>query len=397
MTNRNWKSNYKSYKKALLTDKDICTKNRKLFKDFFTFEERKLKRSNGLPKLDEATYHTLHGYVMRLRNVNTWFQNKPLKDIKKKDIQRVYDDLEDGKILNRAGRPFQDRRSYYNKVFKSKLFKMVGKDELAREVIEFQIPDKNHVRFLTEEGFKELLQWVSKPRIRLLFWLAWDYGENINSNLQLKKSDFHREINPHSKEPEFRLNWRKPILKRTRLERGETNNCEETYNLLEQELALLKEDENLFTFGYAQAKKIMRRVAESARVKSSPRGEPLQWKDLRSGMTCHLLQKGWTREELNTRLGHKPSSSQIDKYITYLGIQSKQPKAKLQQFRIKEMEAQLEGVRQREKMNSKRNIEVVEDFRDLRDWVLRLTKVLAKQGVVSKDILQRAEEIIEHG
>ncbi len=36
----------------------------------------KLKRQNGLPRLDESSYKTLCGYINYLRNVNLWFKNK---------------------------------------------------------------------------------------------------------------------------------------------------------------------------------------------------------------------------------------------------------------------------------------------------------------------------------
>lgn len=46
-------------KAALLRDKHINAYNRKLFQEFFNWEEVKLKRQNGLSHLDEANYKTL--------------------------------------------------------------------------------------------------------------------------------------------------------------------------------------------------------------------------------------------------------------------------------------------------------------------------------------------------
>ena len=108
---------YERTLKSVLGDRAICKPNRDLFEEFFEYEEYKLKRTNNLSRLDEPSYKTLYGYLLGLKNVNQWFGNKPWKQLTKKDIKSVYDRLEDGEIKNKRGIPFQDRRSYYNKIF----------------------------------------------------------------------------------------------------------------------------------------------------------------------------------------------------------------------------------------------------------------------------------------
>ncbi len=111
-----------------------------------------IKRCNGLALLDNPCYKTLYEYVIMLRNVNVWFHNKPWKRLTENDIRRVYDDLEDGKIKTSKGLPFKDRASYYNKIIKSKPFRIVGKSEMAKNVIEYYASNKSQdVRFVTEE------------------------------------------------------------------------------------------------------------------------------------------------------------------------------------------------------------------------------------------------------
>ena len=67
-----FKKMFERRKNVLLNDRSICLANRKLFREFFDFEEYKLRRKNNLAKLDEACYKTLCGYITRLRNVNGW-------------------------------------------------------------------------------------------------------------------------------------------------------------------------------------------------------------------------------------------------------------------------------------------------------------------------------------
>ena len=131
------KSQFESLKEKLINDKSICKENRQLFKEFYDLEEYKLKRTNNLPKIDDNSYRTLLSYISKLRNVNSWFKNKIWKNLTKEDIKKVYDDLEDNKLLTIKGTPFKDKEGYYTRVFKSKPFELAGKADIAREVMEY--------------------------------------------------------------------------------------------------------------------------------------------------------------------------------------------------------------------------------------------------------------------
>jgi len=156
------KEEYEKGKQELLNDKSICKENREWFKEFFEKEEKKLKQMNGLPRLDNGTYQTLCGYISKFRNVNMWFNNKPIKimpdEVFNFEWQRVYDGLEDGTIKNQKGLPFKDKRSYYNKIFKSKPFEMIGKAHLVKEAMEFHgTNNEGEVRFFEEQTKKEIM------------------------------------------------------------------------------------------------------------------------------------------------------------------------------------------------------------------------------------------------
>ncbi|MFN3167777.1 MAG: hypothetical protein ACE37H_12010 [Phycisphaeraceae bacterium] len=322
----------------LLADPSTGSINRELFKQFFEHQEYKLKRLNGLQELDEPCYITLYCYIVRFRNVLRWFDYRPLTEITQADIKRVYDDLEDGKIRNPKGKPYASRSDYYHKVFKGQLFKLAGKDQLARNVIEFSKPHRKAVRFIREQDFRRLARRVRTPRNQLLMWLAWDYGENINAHLQLRAKDFHRQIDPETGEPEYRINYRPEILKRSRRPRSELSNYPETVDLLDEVLPTILPGEPIFTFGYRYAKKIMDGAAKRSGVVCEPTGDRVTWKDLRSGMACDLLSKGWTRDEVNARLGHAPSSDEIDKYINFLAIDQRRPKRKVGEYLAQQRE-----------------------------------------------------------
>lgn len=360
---------YARAKARLLADPAVCAENRALFTEFFTYQEYKLTRQNGLPSLDDGCRKTLYGYLQRFKNVNAWFDNKPWRELTKEDIKRVYDGLEDGTIRSRRGGPFKDRSSYYNKIFKSKPFRMVGKDALAREVIEFAITHKPPVRFVTESTFRRLAAAVHDPRIRTLLWLAWDIGENIGSLLMLTKRHFAVQTNRHTGEREYLLRLDARSLKRSRQARSEITLYPETVSLLDSRLAVLHADERLFTFGYRYATKVLEAAVARSAATTEPLAAPVRWKDLRSGMACHLLRLGWTRDEVNARLGHTPHSAVLDAYINSLALDREGPKARM--FRAGSQSTGLPSIANTIETNDAR--QVLAQLDSLRAQMLRLT------------------------
>jgi hypothetical protein len=325
-----WRSQYDRAKAALLGDESICPENRGLFTDFFVFQEYKVKRQAGLPDLDDGCCKTLLGYIQRFKNANLWFENKPWNSLIKNDIKRVYDSLEEGTIRTRAGTPFVDRASYYNKVFKAKPFALAGKEVLAREVIAFSTNHKSAVRFVTEETVRPLAGVIVRPAHRLLLWLAWDIGENVDALLKLTKRDFILQLNQYSAEREYVVRLIKGTLKRSRQARSEITLYPETVAAIDNVLAALGPDDPVFTFEYRSAFKFLQRAVRLGGATTQPDGHPVRWKDLRSGMASHLLRCGWSRDEVNARLGHTPHSAALDAYINFLALDRNAPKRRMQ-------------------------------------------------------------------
>lgn len=382
---------YRYLKKKIefLADIDICRPNQLIFKKYFEWQENKLKSKNDLKELDESCYKTLYGYIMMFGNVNKWFNNKPLKTITKKDLMRVRSDLEDGTIKKTDGQPYEDRASYYSKIFKGKLFKMIGKYEIAEEVFEFWKPAKNDekVRFFEKKDFDKMNLYAITPEHKLLLNLLWDIGENVFSILELQKKEVRSHTNQQG-EKEYLITLRREKLKRSRTPRTEPTNYTETAKLLDgifengkrefisdingKEIYWesktvegkkekkrvygkwivrpFKDEDYLFEFGPKQAEKILRRVVEKSGVVCLPDGEKPTIKDFRSSMACHLLSEGWSSDEVRGRLGHKPSSKAIDKYVSYLAIGKGGAKKKLYDSNLQKIEGLLEESKQREKL-----------------------------------------------
>jgi hypothetical protein len=349
------KIRYENAKTKLLNDKSICQENRNLFKEFFVWEQEKLKRINDLPEIDESSYRTLYDYINRFRNVNKWFKNKPWKKLTLAEIKEIYKDLEDGKITNNKGKRFEDRRSYYNKVFKAKPFKLAGKHEEVKQALEFFTDRrKKEVRFVNETNFNKMISVLSKPHHLALFWLAWDVGENINSLLKLTKRNFKRQINRDTKEAEYLIHLPKDKLKRSRITRSEPTLFSETVRYLDIVLEDMNNDDLIFRFGYRQALKIFNSTVKRSGAICEPNGEKPSWKDLRSGMACNLFSLGWHSDDINLRLGHSISSKELDVYLNYMAQNRRRAKKILYNNNLEDVKNDLEEAKQREKLQSNR-------------------------------------------
>ncbi len=389
-----WKTRFENARGTLNSDEKICETNRRLFEEFFDFEEYKLKRQNRLTNLDESSYKTLYGYVIRFRNVNKWFGNKPWKNLTKPDIKRVYDDLEDGVIKNVKGLPFGDLPGYYNKIFKSKPFRLAGKSELAKDVIEFSTgTGDREVRYVTEDTFRKMVSVVSNPLHLLLFWLAWDVGENVDALLKLTKRDFIRQSNKQTQEGEYLVNFPKAKIKRSRRSRTEPTLYPETVRYADMVLAERNTDDKLFDFEYRQALKVMHAVVKKSGATCLPNGDRVSWKDLRSGMACHLLKSGWMREEVDARLGHTPQSKALNAYINYLAIDRERPKKRLFDSSLEEIQNKFEEAQRREKLTTERLQRQQLETDSLKVQIGQVLELLGEQQELARGLTKIQKQI----
>lgn len=365
-----FKERYEKGKEELLTDNSICKENRDLFSKFFDYQEIKLRRMNGLAKVDEASYKTLYTYVYRFRIVNGWFDNTPLPKITKKQFDKVFNNLCDGKIKNSNGKPIKDIDSYVYKIFKSKLFKLAGLTNIVEESLEFYKSNhKTVANFIEEKNMMMIIEHISKPKMKTLITLAFDIGENVSSLLLLKKKDFRREFNPVTKEYEYHIHLRKDNLKRSRLERTEITRLQKSVELLDFMLKDLDNEEYIFTrednmvrsdgvvvkdipLSLRSAEIFFERVVEKLGIKTIPKGERPKLKDIRSSMACDCLKKDWTREEINSRLGHSINSRVLEPYVNFLALDKQKPK-------VREYKENIQGLN--EKMVEQKNVNSILD------------------------------------
>lgn len=388
------KEQYERLRNELLKDTSVAKPNRDLFKKFFEWEEEKLKRMNNLSELDDANFKTLKDYPNKFRNVNLWFNNKQWAKLSSKEIRKVYNDLSDGLIKNRNGKKFGDIRSYVNKIFKAKPFELAGLKEKVKEALEFYVDrrEQKEVRFVNEKNFRLLVEHSYNTRDKALFWLEWDIGENINSLLKLRKKNFTRQINSDLNEPEYLVFLPEHILKRTRRPRREPTLYPETVKWLDKILKDLDDEDLVFPFVYRQALKIFDAAVKRSGIRCEPNGEKPSWKDLRSGMACHLFESGWHLEDINMRLGHSPTSHWLESYINYLATNRKIAKKNHFNNSLGKLSEELAQSKQREKHRLKKMSELEENYSILEDSLEDFRKIFEEQEKKwKKEVLQKGK------
>ncbi|MCX6748208.1 MAG: hypothetical protein NT076_01240, partial [Candidatus Pacearchaeota archaeon] len=184
-------------------------------------------------------------------------------------------------------------------------------------------------------------------------------------------------------EPEYRINLPKENLKRSRQARSELTNFKETTELADIVLAQVQDNELIFPFCYANAKKILNRAVNLTKAKCIPKGQKVTWKDLRSSMACYLLREGWSSDEINSRLGHKPSSKELDKYCNFLAINRHKPKQKIFNNNMDKVQNDIEELRhiiklysEREKRKDEENNLKFEDYKKDNETLAQALKVI---------------------
>jgi len=394
------KERYFKNKEKLLSDNNICKENRDWYNQICEFFERKLKRKNNLSELDDGCYKTLILYIDECYRTEKYFKGKKGTDITEQDITRVYDGLEDGKIL-----PNGDRRKYYNNFLKSKPFDLIGKKEIAKKVIEYTNKQDEEVRFFSPETYSNIFKEIISLEHRTSSQLAWDITENMTSILKLKKKNCKRKINEDGN-PEYHIILPKEILKRSRTQRTEITFYPETVQLLDKLIARGKfvknilthnihgritsskpiyapyeDDDTLFSFGQRQAQMFWKRACIKANATLEDKHDIPLIKDIRSSSACNYLDLGLSSDEIKSRLGHKPSSRVLDKYVTYKALDKTRPKKRIVESSIQELELKLKKSSEISEIQ-KREIDKLKAKDEIRN---RLMFIIAKQKQDTSD------------
>ncbi len=224
--------------------------------------------------------------------------------------------------------------------------------------------------------------------------LAWDIGENIDGLLRLQKKDFTRATDPHTKEPEYLVNLPQAKIKRSRQTRTEPTLYPETVRYCDMVLPQLADDDQIFAFGCRQALKPIHNAGPNTGVKCMLSGERVRWKDLRSGMACHLLSMGWQPHEVNLRLGHTLNSDRLNSYVNYLAIDRHRPKRKLYESHLQTLQEELREAKERERLSRGRVLRHTDENQAVRAENRSLQTELAQTKARVEELAQMVQKVL---
>ena len=379
-------------RKKIMIDNPIHKNTREGWKIFFKEREEKLKIQNQLSELDSRCLKTMDGYCSNLRTTDKWFKHKDWNNITEKDIQKVYSGLQTGKILNRYGKPYANTRAYYTKIFRGEPFEIFGKDKLARKVIKYLVKKDPPVKYISVEDWKKIHVMATEPNHKALLWAAWDIGENVNSLVRLKKRDCKRKIGEDN-EPYYDIHLYKEILKKNRVARTEMTMFPKTAMFLDMILENKKDDDLAFGINYIQATNIYKKIMKQTGIKCTPGNEKSTLKDLRSGCAMRLLDAGWTIEQINMRLGHHPTSRELERYVTYSTTSRNKPIQQTTASNQLNMQKELEKAQEMNRVAKIQSLNRADEKKNM----VRMMKLMMKEMYKSKGLSEEdSEKFVEH-
>jgi len=351
-------------KKYVLENENILPANKKLINGWLIKKEDELKSRKGRERADELRWSkTINKYVLLLRNIGEWF-DKPFNKLTEKELKGFYERFEKGEIKCKTGKPFarSTRKDYYNKVFKSGFGEFCGIQEKCQKIMILENSEDEEVKFFEYEDLNAMINSYNNVVAKTLLCLSFDLCLRVGETLNLLKSDFERRYNRNTKQNYYYVRIRKECTK-SKKERRISTLLPETTKLLDRYLKTIKNSKDLlFTFSYGNALKIVQRAAQRANVVTKPDGKPVAPHDYRKSGATHWLKKGMTIDKVKARLGHKPSSRVIDRYVSYLGLDQEEIVTEIQQGDIKDLENAYKETRELLAVQVENNKQVQEDM-----------------------------------
>lgn len=261
--------------------------------------------------------NTINSYVRDLNNFKSYFKNKNLNEINKKDIEKYIVHLNDKLDIRSVSRNISTLKSFYKYL---KLNKYVDKNEM--ELIKNPKIRKSLPKVLSEDEVEKLLNidlnddydYRNKAMIELMYSSGLRVSELINlkvTDIDLN-DDYVRVFGKGSKERVIPLSE----YAKEALEKYILNHRKEMFkNGQNDYLFLNNHGKNMTRQGFF---KILKKIAREKGIKTefSPH-------TLRHSFATHLLKYGADLRSIQELLGHSDiSSTQIYTHVTNERLQN---------------------------------------------------------------------------
>lgn len=361
---------------------ELNINNRDLVVKWINHKKLELENVNGYEKEAQVRYYnTLYKQLTTyMVNVLYWFNHKNLQDITSEDIKKIYVGLEEGSLATIKGRKnlsYRTRKDFYGRVFKGGFFKFIGKDKMAEKVIKRKFVEASEVKFFEFKILKIITDNTATNSHRLAFWLMFDTGIEVKALCQLTKKDF--EWIKEEKDSYYMLHVEKNISKKSRRKRDIYVHFNETNVLLKTHLKRLENDEKLFNFKPPALYHALKKVVDEFKLTTRPGGKSITLKDFRSSMATYFLSQGFSTDFVKQRLGHAPSSTEIDRYVNYLGISQKKQRKKAKEIELKDIQDKYEKLEEQLRHVLQQNNKQAKEIKYIRENWKKLTDEFNKE------------------
>lgn len=382
---------WKNAKANLLADKTISESNKELCIAWLDEKETQLTEGLTLSQKQEKRLKyikTLSKYAGNLRNVARWFPD--LKNITKAELETVKKKLYNNELLGTCGRPTTCASDYVRKLFKGdkSFFTFLGHEKITQEVFKVSRRlEPSDVEFIRISDLQKICEHVSQFHIKTAFEVLFYSGLRIGELLNLRVDDIELKIGKNSKTPYYLIHVRATTSK---------SNTSRTIPLmdigtiehLQTFLADKKDNVLVFPFSYTTYAKTLQDVCEKYKIYTQPYPQHKKLPHihtLRKSSTLYWLNQKYTSDQIKAFLGHKPSSTIIDVYLNYSGIDHE---PKIESIQAEDLRGKREELEQREKKLLEMELRLEEEQKRMLEQMdnkLDLFEKLLKQSIRAKN------------
>ncbi|MGM5487712.1 MAG: hypothetical protein ACQESG_02065 [Nanobdellota archaeon] len=378
---------------------EVRQDNRILVECWLENKEEYLQKKDGYDNVAKVRHsQTLYAQLQYLKNVLLWFNDKHLKDLTSLDIENLFKGLEQGTIVGIKGKPLSlnSRDDYYKKVFRGGFFQYIGKDTLAKQVIIRKSRKKEHAHFFDHEVFLEVVSHVKLSSHLLAFYLLYDTGLETKALLNLRRKDFE------CKEDEdlgryWVVHVPQEISKKSRMDRHITLFMNRTNELITNYLKDLEPTDFLFNFQQRNLQKVLHDIVERHKLFTNyPESKLISLKDFRSSLASYLYKNDFMDVlSIKKRLGHSPSSTTIDKYLSFLAADDKPLLRRKKDLDLKNHEEENNKIKERHRVLQAEVLQMKNTVNELLG-VLKKEFVNKNDGNITPDDMKNEKEKIMH-
>lgn len=343
---------------------------------------------------------TLNKYCTMLSNMSYWF--KDFKKIDKKELEQFRKDfleLEGQKrtLKTLKGKTVTYKRDYINKVIKSDFFlNFLKKRDIVRDVFKNKTSTpKNSVEFITLNDVNLLIESAQFEYQKVVMGVLFSTGMRIGTLLNMKKNDFELVYNNKTNVHYYLAHIKKEYTK-SQEDRTIPILIPEINDLLTKYFEKVKENDYICPVNYSGVRAFLDKLLIETKIKTKPNNKRPTIHVFRKSAANHLLNTGYSTDQVKAFLGHKPSSNAIDVYVNYSGLKFEPQISKIQTDDLLKLQETLKNNKLQMTKMQRLNDELLKRVNEMQTREQKtaslIIKVLNKVDVLEKKVRKKKKK-----